>query len=63
MPLLVLWGNENSLNKNVDVVSIWQERAKDVRGHGMPSRHWLPEEVPDQLVKEIKEFIGGRPGK
>lgn len=63
MPLLVLWGNENPLNENVDVVSIWQERAEDVRGHGMPSGHWLPEEVPDQLVKEIKEFIGGRPGK
>ncbi len=63
MPLLVLWGDENPLNNNVDVVSIWQERAEDVRGHGMPSGHWLPEEVPDQLVEEIKAFIGGRPGK
>ena len=41
---------------------IWQERAEDVRGRGMPAGHWLPEEIPVQLVKEIKAFIGGRPG-
>ncbi len=57
MPLLVLWGDHNPLNKNVDIVSIWKERALDVRGHGVPSGHWLPEEVPDQLVKEVSAFI------
>jgi len=57
MPLFVLWGDNNPLNKNVDIVSIWQERALDVRGHGVPSGHWLPEEVPDQLIKEVSAFI------
>jgi len=57
MPLLVLWGDDNALNKGVDIVGIWKERAEDVRGHGMPSGHWLPEEVPDQLVEEVGTFI------
>jgi len=57
MPLLVLWGDNNLLNKNVDIVSIWKERATDVRGHGVPSGHWLPEEIPDLLVKEVSAFI------
>jgi len=57
MPLLVLWGDHNLLNQNVDIVSIWQERANDVRGHGVPSGHWIPEEIPEQLVKEVAAFI------
>lgn len=57
MPLLVLWGDENPLNKGVDIVAVWKQRANDVRGHGTPSGHWLPEEIPDQLTKEVSAFI------
>jgi len=57
MPLLVLWGANNPLNKGVDIVAIWKQRASDVRGHGTPSGHWMPEEIPDQLVKEVSAFI------
>ena len=56
-PVLVLWGDENPLNKGVDIVSIWKERATDVRGHGTPSAHWLPEQIPDQVIREVKNFI------
>ncbi len=56
-PTLVLWGDENPLNKGVDIVSIWRERAEDVRGHGTPSAHWLPEQIPDQIIEEVSAFI------
>jgi haloacetate dehalogenase len=56
-PLLVLWGDENPLNKGVDIVGIWKERTDNVQGHGCPSAHWLPEQIPDQVVSEIIEFI------
>ena len=56
-PVLVLWGDENPLNKGVDIVSIWKERANDVRGHGTPSAHWLPEQIPDQVIKDVTAFI------
>jgi haloacetate dehalogenase len=57
MPLLVLWGDHNAVNKGVDIVAIWKERALDVRGHGVPSGHWMPEEVPGQLIEEVSAFI------
>jgi haloacetate dehalogenase len=56
-PTLVLWGDENPLNKGVDLVSLWKERIENVRGHGCPSAHWLPEQIPDQVIKEVREFI------
>ena len=56
-PLLVLWGDENPLNKGVDIVGIWKERANDVRGHGTPSAHWLPEQIPEQVIEEVTAFI------
>jgi haloacetate dehalogenase len=56
-PLLVLWGDQNPLNKDVDIVAIWQERANDVRGHGTPSAHWLPEQIPQQVIEEVTAFI------
>ncbi len=56
-PVLVLWGDENPLNKGVDLVSIWQERANNVQGHSMPSAHWIPEQVPDLVAKDVTEFI------
>ena len=56
-PVLVLWGDENPLNKDVDIVSIWKERANDVRGHGTPSAHWIPEQIPEQVIKEVSAFI------
>jgi len=34
--------------------------AADVRGHDVPSGHYIPEEAPDVLVAELEEFFGGR---
>ena len=56
-PVLVLWGDENPLYKGVDIVEIWQERASNVRGHGTPSAHWQPEQIPDQVTREVTAFI------
>jgi haloacetate dehalogenase len=56
-PLLVLWGDQNPLNKDVDLLSIWRERAHNVRGHGTPSAHWLPEQIPEQVIEELSSFI------
>lgn len=61
LPLLVLWGADNALNKGVDLVGIWKERAENVEGHSVPSGHWMPEEVPGQLVEEVGAFIHAHP--
>jgi haloacetate dehalogenase len=35
--------------------------ATDVRGHGVPSGHYIAEEIPDVLAPELEAFfLGGR---
>ena len=41
----------------VDIVGIWKERAENVHGHGTPSAHWLPEQIPDQVAEEVISFV------
>ena len=40
-----------------DVLSTWRERAADVEGRALPTGHWIPEELPDQLLDEALHFF------
>lgn len=57
-PLLVLWGSKGFVGRNYDVSALWREKALDVSGTGLPCGHFLPEEQPDEVVRELVEFIG-----
>lgn len=57
-PLLVLWGNKGFVGCNYDVVALWREKALDVSGKGLPCGHFLPEELPNDVARELVEFIG-----
>jgi haloacetate dehalogenase len=57
-PFLALWGANAVMERRYDVVDVWREYAVDVRGKAMPSGHFIPEEVPDQTVAELTEFLG-----
>jgi hypothetical protein len=35
----------------------WAEVAQTVSGHAVPSGHYIPEEIPDVLLHEAKEFF------
>jgi haloacetate dehalogenase len=56
-PVLVLWGANGLIGRKYDVLAIWRDRATQVSGKGLPSSHWLAEEVPDQTLAEIKRFL------
>ena len=56
-PLLVLWGADGAMEGRYDVLETWRERAADVEGKALPGGHWLPEQSPDQLYKEVIEFL------
>lgn len=56
-PLLVLWGNKGFVGRNYDVFALWREKALDVSGKGLPCGHFLPEELPDDVARELVEFI------
>ncbi|MGB3634487.1 MAG: alpha/beta hydrolase [Rubrobacteraceae bacterium] len=56
-PLLVLWGEKGFVGKKYYVIATWEEKADDVRGSSLPSGHFLPEEAPEETLKELREFF------
>ena len=53
----MLWGEKGFVGKKYDVLSTWRERADDVRGRSLPGGHFLPEEVPEETLEELREFF------
>lgn len=56
-PLLVLWGDRGVVGRLYDPMKIWREHATDVRGKALPAGHFLPEEVPEETLKELLAFL------
>jgi haloacetate dehalogenase len=56
-PLLALWGAEGTVERSFNAVEEWQKYATDVRGHSVPSGHYIPEEIPDVLYDELVGFL------
>ena len=56
-PLLVLWGERSLVGTSYDPLRLWREVASDVRGRALPGGHNLPEELPEQTLSAILEFI------
>ncbi|MCW5750308.1 MAG: alpha/beta hydrolase [Alphaproteobacteria bacterium] len=56
-PLLALWGGRNLTGQHYDVLAAWRERAADVHGRPLDCGHYLPEELPDQVLAEFKTFF------
>ncbi len=57
-PLLVLWGAKGRIARAFDVLATWRERARDVRGRALPCGHYVPEEAPDETLRELLDFFG-----
>jgi haloacetate dehalogenase len=60
-PVLVLWGDRGLVGRSYDVLATWREKAVDVRGHALPTGHYLPEEAPQQVADALAEFFGEHP--
>jgi hypothetical protein len=35
----------------------WQDRAKEAKGRPLPTGHFLPEQLPQELTQELKSFL------
>jgi haloacetate dehalogenase len=57
MPLLVLWGGNGKLDKAYNMLSVWGEYAEDVRGHALPTGHFLAEERPQETLESLLSFL------
>jgi haloacetate dehalogenase len=56
-PLLALWGERGPMGRLYDVLAIWRERGTKFGGKGLPAGHNLQEELPDQVLSEIKALL------
>jgi len=39
------------------VLQAWRDRALDVEGKAMPTGHFLPEQMPEELTRELSGFL------
>jgi haloacetate dehalogenase len=62
-PVLVLWGAEMAkrpgwqTGEHLDMMTVWRQRADDIRGKPLPCGHFIPEEKPEELVAELSRFL------
>ena len=58
-PLKVLWGKKGIIEAQFDALGEWRKVAEEglVSGEAVDSGHYIPEEVPEILLRQIKEFF------
>jgi haloacetate dehalogenase len=56
-PLLALWSATGYVGRTQNVLEVWRDYATDVRGHSLPSGHYLAEQVPDETYAALKSFL------
>jgi haloacetate dehalogenase len=56
-PLLVQWSEKGPFHRLYNVLQTWRDRAVQAQGHAMPTGHFLPEQMPEELTQELKTFL------
>jgi haloacetate dehalogenase len=56
-PLLVLWAEKGPFHRMYNVLETWRGRAAQIIGRALPAGHFLPEQVPQELIAEMKPFL------
>jgi len=56
-PLLTLWGLKGPMGRIYDVLAIWKERGVTVTGKGLGGGHNLQEDVPGEVLAELRPFL------
>lgn len=60
VPLRVLWGKFGVIEKSFKAVEEWKKVSADgvyVDGYAVESGHYVPEHVPDDLLKSVLDFF------
>ena len=57
MPVLVLWGKFGVIEAMFKPLQDWRAVAADVRGRALDCGHFLPEEKPDDVLRELRRFL------
>jgi haloacetate dehalogenase len=57
-PVFAIWGAKGLVAKKFDVVAEWKKVSDaSVQGEAVDSGHYIPEELPDMLLRRIKDFF------
>ncbi|KAH8173973.1 alpha/beta hydrolase fold domain-containing protein [Sarocladium implicatum] len=59
-PVRVLWGKHGVIEKCFDALAEWRavsDPGVDVDGQAVESGHYIPEQVPDDVVANIRQFF------
>jgi haloacetate dehalogenase len=57
MPVLALWGRQGVIEAQFDCLADWREVAKNVTGRALDCGHFLPEEKPAEVLRELERFL------
>ena len=57
-PVLALWGKHGVIGQQFDCLADWRAVAREVRGHALDCGHYLPEEQPGEIARELERFLG-----
>ena len=57
MPVLALWGKQGVVEAQFDCLADWRAVAKNVTGRALDCGHFLPEERPADVLREVRRFI------
>lgn len=56
-PLLVLWGRDGAVAKSFEPLKEWGKVATSVDGMSLPCGHYIPEEAPELLLRQVMNFL------
>jgi haloacetate dehalogenase len=59
-PLLTLWAARGAMAPLYDVLAIWKEYAVNATGKALPGGHNLQEDVPNDVLTELRPFLKAR---
>src|SRR5258706_13111191 len=57
MPVLALWAKHSPVGTMFDCLADWRAVAKNVRGRAFDCGHFLPEERPREVLRELRRFF------
>ena len=57
-PVRVLWGRKGAIESNFDCLAEWKAVSDgEVSGEVVDSGHYIPEQVPDDVLRNAREFF------